>query len=222
MDTAVNQQLKTTTIKEIKKLTESTFIVRMDRLDLDFRAGQYLRVGLPNSIQMREYSIYSGENDDYLEILVKEILDGEVSQKLCHLKPGDALNFEGPFGFFGISEKDLQEKKFLFVASGTGVAPFHSFVRSYKNMDYFVLHGVRTVEEAYGRQTYNQDRYFLCTTKDKAGSFNGRVTDFLIKNRLDPEMLVYLCGNSNMIYDAYEILQTKGFSRDQIFTEAYF
>ena len=112
--------------------------------------------------------------------------------------------------------------KFLFIGSGTGIAPFHSFTRSYPHLDYRLLHGVRHSEEAYEKTSYDPERYILCSTQDNNGNYRGRVTEFLMKQRLDTNMLVYLCGNSNMIYDCFEILQVKGFSRDQLLTEAYF
>ena len=39
---------------------------------------------------------------------------------------------------------------------------------------------------------------------------------------LDSTNTCYLCGNQSMIHDAYELLRGKGFSGDQIFTEAFF
>lgn len=208
-------------IQEIKHLTDSTFIIRMERKHMKFTAGQYIRVGFPDNIEMREYSIYSSEHDNFIEILVKEIIGGEISKKLKKCKPGDKLLVDGPFGFFDIEKKN-RVKKLLFIASGTGIAPFHSFVKTYPNLDYILLHGVANGEEAYRKEEYDPSKYKLCTTKDNAGDFKGRVTDFLINHKLDTSMLVYLCGNSNMIYDSFEILESKGFSREQLFTEAYF
>lgn len=208
-------------VQELRHLTNSTFIIRIERKNLEFTAGQYLRIGFPGNLEMREYSIYSSEHDNYLEILVKEIIGGEISKKLKKCNPGDKLLVDGPFGFFNIEKKD-RDKKFLFIASGTGIAPFHSFIKTYPGLDYVLLHGVANSSEAYGIKEYSRERYKLCTTKDDKGDFKGRVTDFLIKHRLDPNMLVYLCGNSNMIYDSFEILQTKGFLREQLYTEAYF
>ena len=40
--------------------------------------------------------------------------------------------------------------------------------------------------------------------------------------RVDPDMLFYLCGNNNMIYEVYHILRDKGIPDENIFTEVYF
>ena len=40
---------------------------------MQFKAGQHIIAGLKGELDQREYSVYSGENDDYLEILVREV-----------------------------------------------------------------------------------------------------------------------------------------------------
>ncbi len=216
------QEIITLAVLEVRNLTESSYILKFQRGDISFKAGQYLRIGIPGSNEMREYSIYSSIHDEYIEILIKEVLDGKISRKLRKIRPGENIQVEGPFGFFGIEKKYLDNRRFLFVASGTGIAPFHSFIGSYPNLDYHIVHGVRHAEEGYESNFYKKERYHLCTTKDEKGTFKGRVTEFLSKNKLDTEMLVYLCGNSEMIADAIDILQAKNIPMENIYTEVYF
>ena len=116
-------------IRQIRFLTESTFVLRFDRGNVQFKAGQHIIVGLQGELNQREYSVYSGEKDDYLEILVREVLQGIVSLKLKLCKPGQLLQVNGPFGSFGLETFDMLSRKLVFIASGTGIAPFHSFVR---------------------------------------------------------------------------------------------
>lgn len=213
--------IKVHKVHEKRELTESTFVLRFDRHGLNFQAGQHILVGKSTDDEMREYSIYSGENNDFLEILVKEVEDGMVSKQLKKLKPMDTIEVEGAVGFFRISKDDLN-KKFLFIASGTGIAPFHSFVNTYPDLDYTLLHGIRTTEEAYESDGYKDGRYISCTTKDPKGNFKGRVTDYLKKNKVSKDTLVYLCGNSNMILDAKDILESHGLTHENIHTEVYF
>jgi ferredoxin-NADP reductase len=42
------------------------------------------------------------------------------------------------------------------------------------------------------------------------------------QNQFDENTSFYLCGNSDMIFDAMEILKGKGFSRDNVNVEVYF
>ena len=94
------------TVREVRDLTRSTYVVRMNRYDMEFQAGQNLNLGIAGDTEKRDYSIYSGIKDNFLEILVKEVDDGLVSKQLKRLNPGDKLDVDGPFGFFTIKEKD--------------------------------------------------------------------------------------------------------------------
>ena len=127
----------------------------------------------------------------------------------------------GPIGYFTISEENLV-KPLLFIASGTGISPFHSFVGSHKGLNYKLIHGVKFGYEAYEREFYDQSKYTLCSSQDNTGDFYGRVTTYIENNIFDIHSEVYLCGNNSMIMDAVNILIQKGFSRSQMHTEVYF
>ena len=209
-------------IRQIRFLTESTFVLRFDRGNMQFKAGQHIIVGLKEELNQREYSVYSGEQDDYLEILVREVFNGSVSLQLKQCKPGQLLHVNGPFGSFGIEPFDMFSKKLVFIASGTGIAPFHSFVRSYPGIDYTLIHGVHYNSEAYERNDYDPLRYISCTSKENNGGHKGRVTRFLPGFPVNQDMLFYLCGNNSMIYEVYHILRDKGIQDENIISEVYF
>jgi ferredoxin/flavodoxin---NADP+ reductase len=209
-------------ITQIRFLTESTFVLRFSRGNFKFSAGQRIIVGLKGDLDQREYSVYSGENDDYLEILVREVKGGNVSVKLKQCEPGQYLQVNGPFGSFGIETYDRYSRKLIFIATGTGISPFHSLIRSYPEVSYTLFHGVRFSDEAYERSEYDSDRYILCTSKENSGGRKGRVTMFLSKYRVTPDMLFYLCGNGSMIYEVYHILRDKGIPDENITSEIYF
>lgn len=78
-------------IRQIRVLSEGTFVLRFDRGNMQFKAGQHIIVGLKGELNQREYSVYSGENDDYLEILVREVPEGIVSLQLKQCIPGQLL-----------------------------------------------------------------------------------------------------------------------------------
>ena len=209
-------------IRQIRFLTESTFVLRLDRGNLQFKAGQHIIVGLQGELNQREYSVYSGEKEDFLEILVREVINGNVSLKLKQCKPGQLLQVNGPFGSFGLERFDMFTRKLVFIASGTGIAPFHSFVRSYPGINYVLIHGVRSKNEAYERNDYDPQKYILCTSKESNRGHKGRVTRFLPGYPVDPDMLFYVCGNNNMIYEVYHILRDNGIPDENIFSEVYF
>lgn len=208
-------------ITDIRILTEDTFVLRFSRQDLEFKAGQRIIVGLKNDLDQRDYSIYSGEKDDYLEILVKEIDEGNVSVKLRNCKQGEELNVDGPYGTFILREEDRSSARLIFIATGTGISPFHSFVRSYNNIDYILIHGIRYREDAYDRDQYDQDRYKLCVSGETIGT-KQRVTDYVRELKITRDMYFFLCGNGSMIYDVSKILINKEVRDDRILREIYF
>ncbi len=206
----------------VRHLTDSTFVVRLERGELVFQTGQFVLLNHKGVVEQREYSVYSGEHDDYLEVLVREVEGGKVSGKLKQLKAGNEIGVDGPFGFFKFSPEQFKTKKFLFIATGTGVSPFHSFVRTYPELNYKLVHGVRYGNEAYDHQHFEKEKVVLCTSGDSKGDFEGRVTDFLFGEKIDADTNCFLCGNSEMIYEAFDILTGKGIPISNIYSEVYF
>ena len=76
--------------------------------------------------------------------------------------------------------------------------------------------------EAYDHECYAKTRYISCVSKENAGNFQGRVSDYVIKYPFEKESLIYLCGNSQMINDVKAILSQQGFNPAQMFNEIYF
>lgn len=208
-------------VHEVRWVSESAYVLRFDRKGMDFAPGQYLSVGPGNDIHMREYSVYSSPRHDYLEILVKLVDGGYVSNRLKALSPGEPVRVDGPFGFFTIDD-DWKSHRYVFIATGTGLSPFHSFVESYPGLDYQVLHGIRDSSERYEHETYAPERYLTCISRNDEGDYRGRVTDYLREHRPDPAARYYLCGNCDMIYEAFDILQDAGVPHNQLFAEVYF
>ena len=59
-----------------------------------------MTLGLAGSGINREYSIYSGANDPYLEFLVKIHPGSDSAEALGAAKPGDGVTLAGPYGAF--------------------------------------------------------------------------------------------------------------------------
>ncbi len=209
-------------ILEIRNLTESTFVIRFEKNGLEFTAGQHVCVGPPNGIHTREYSIYSAVDAPFIEILVKEVQNGLITPVLKKLKVGECVVVEEPVGYFGLNKTEKLNKKYLFIATGTGISPFHCMVKSNPELDYKIIHGVRSKDEGYERDEYDTDRYTLCSSRDTSGDYKGRLTNYLQEVKIDKESEVYLCGNCNMIHDAYDILENKGIPNERIHAEVYF
>lgn len=210
----------TSEVLDVRRLTPSAAIVRVARKGLPFQAGQYVRIGLEGASEIRDYSIYSCEQDEALEVLVRRVDDGLVSKQLYDVSPGDRLSLSGPYGHFCVAET-AREKPLLFVATGTGIAPFHAIVGSYSALNYQLIHGTARTDEAFGSTEYG-DRYVHCVSREDGGHFQGRVTEYIRTLELLPETEVYLCGNCSMIYEVFDLLEERGFAASQIHTEVYF
>lgn len=219
-------------VLDIIHLTDSTYILRSSRDGMDFIPGQHLSVGPKNDLNMREYSVYSGKDDDYLDILVKEIPQGQVSKELKKLQKGDAVKIEGPFGAFIIEEEDRNLPLYM-LATGTGISPYHCFSLSYPELNFTVLHGVKTAEELYEKEYFDKPNitYIPCLSQERiealkdlpyALPFQGRVTAYLLSHQIEPSGVYFLCGNCDMIYEAFDILQKNGVSPENIRAEVYF
>lgn len=207
----------------IRDLSPSVFVMRLTRNNLLFRTGQHINVGPASDGYTREYSVYSAEQDEFLEVLVKEVIDGLVTPKLRRLKPGDTVMVEEAVGYFYLPDKlQTADTPILLIATGTGIAPYHSFIKTHPKLNYKLIHGVAQAADALDREFYQPQKFVLATSKKNDGDFYGRVTNWLKQNPLDNYSRIYLCGNRNMINDAFEILSTKHYPQEKVFAEAYF
>jgi len=207
-------------IHKVETLTESIYLFRVERNDITFKAGQCFSLAPVGLGINREYSIYSGENDDYLEFLIKIIEGGTVTPQLKKLRAGDSMEISGPYGEFCLDNDKISSSKYLFIATGTGIAPFHSFVKTYPNLDYKIVHGIRYNDEKYG--SYPPAKYIAGVSREETSDFKGRVTDYLLQTEISPETICYICGNRAMIIDVYDILRQKDLGGDNIITEVFF
>jgi ferredoxin/flavodoxin---NADP+ reductase len=213
-------------VLHVRDLSAGTFVLRFSREGMPFRAGQWVNLGLPGARDQREYSLYSSPREDFLEVLIREIPEGAVSGALHRRRPGDELEVEGPLGSFTLVEGCREQPRFLFLATGTGISPFHSFVGADPGLDYRLLHGVRSPQELYDQDAFDAARLLACISGDGVGApvaaYRGRLTAWLAGHPVEPSRYCYLCGNSDMIYEAYGLLRAQGVHPSRIFAEVYF
>lgn len=99
-------------------------------LDVDasapvFLPGQYVNIDVPGSGQHRSYSFSSAPGESKISFLIKKIPGGVMSTWLESAQPGDKLDLIGPLGSFYLRSV---ERPLLFLAGGTGLAPFLSML----------------------------------------------------------------------------------------------
>jgi ferredoxin-NADP reductase len=121
---------------------------RIDARPMDFDAGQWVNLVLPIGAEgelRRAYSIASAPNGGpSFEIAVTRVEGGPGSEYLHALEPGATMSAIGPHGLF---TRPAADPPCLFVATGTGVAPFRSMMqaalRAGSKAPLWLLFGVR-------------------------------------------------------------------------------
>ena len=211
-----------TRLIKIRNLSPSAYVLRLERKDFNFLPGQCVNLGVKGAGINREYSTYSGKDDPYLEFLIKDVSGGLVSSALRKLTIGTEVEMHGPYGSFTLDPEKINIAEYFFLGTGTGIAPYHSYIRSFPNLNYQVIVGIRYNSERYDQQDYEPSRTVYCVSREEGAEPQGRITDYLKDFKVEPNQIFYLCGNNRMINDSYEILREKGASGQQIFTEAFF
>ena len=96
-----------------------------------FTPGQYATLGLDigNAFVARAYSIAGSPcQRDHLELYINVIDDGGFTPALFALRQGDELYYMGPKGIFTLAKSNTRH--LLLVATGTGLAPYVSMLRT--------------------------------------------------------------------------------------------
>jgi ferredoxin--NADP+ reductase len=188
-----------------------------------FIAGQVVGISISGDSEPRLYSIASGTTDEMIRLLYNIKPDGEISPNLAELKAGDSLYVSAPFGsFYGTA------KPAVFIASGTGVAPFASMLRSGLYKDKVLIHGGRNLDSFYFseeiRDLIGDENYIRCCSRESGdGVYEGRLTTYLRERKdLDPGRKYYLCGLAEMVVETRDLLIDKGIPYENIIAEIYF
>ncbi len=203
------------------QLTDGVFLLGFRR-DFSFEAGQIIGIAMDAGGPRRLYSICSGEEENEIKILYNVVNDGLLTPGLSDLGEGSTIWITEPRGSFVASPGPA-----VWIATGTGIAPFYSMMRSGLAEDKLLIHGERYPERFHFHNEFSKvhgDKYIrCCTTKQDESYFPGRVTDFLRETeRLDPGLKYYLCGRTEMVVEARDILISRGVPYEHIISEIYF
>lgn len=218
-DTPLPEDRYVATVVEVLDLTPT---VRELTLALEgevgpWQAGQFARL-LVGDHEWRDYSIVS-LREGRLRLLISTASGGAGSRFVRAATPGTTTRVELPLGRFVAARS---RRRRLFVATGTGLAPFlPMFADGMKDED-LLLFGCRTAQEDLTTMLVDPlPSTIRCISREAVpGARHGRVTTELTKLDLDWETTdVYLCGSPGMIEDATRLLHQRG--ADRLFTEPY-
>lgn len=197
----------------VDRLSDTTlgFTLKVDATaPLHFLPGQYVNVLVPGTDQKRSYSFSSPPGADEVSFLIRDIPRGAMSTFLRErAQPGMAMEFTGPSGSFYL--RDIK-RPLLFLAGGTGLAPFLSMLGRIEqtgstqpiHMVYGVTNDADLVEvgrlEDYARRLPGFS--FSCCVAAEESSYpqKGYVTRYIEPAHLnDGDVDVYLCGPPPMV-----------------------
>ncbi len=109
-----------------------TLLLQPNRHWRGFQPGQHLNIGaeIDGTLVTRSYSLSDApRSDGRIEITVKAIPGGKLSQYLCHgAQTGDVLTLGPAFGEMTLPER--AEGAWLFLAAGSGITPLMAMIRA--------------------------------------------------------------------------------------------
>ncbi len=142
-----------------------------------------------------------------------------MSNWLNHAKPGDRVTATGPLGSFYLRNTD---RPLLFLAGGTGLAPFLSMLEmlaaKQPGQPIHLVYGVTRDEdlvlvdvlESYANRLPAFSFTTVVADKDSQHPRKGWVTDHMPTELLSSETDIYLCGPPPMVDAARGWLTTHG------------
>ena len=78
---------------------------------------------------------------------------------------GDYLNIYGPYGSFTLNSFKvyaIDNKKIIFIASGTGIAPFVSIKKTYNITNYEIFVGIRNKKDIVDSDIFAPEKSYYC------------------------------------------------------------
>ncbi|MHC4414790.1 MAG: ferredoxin reductase domain-containing protein [Planctomycetota bacterium] len=158
---------------------------------------------------------------------------GVCSNYLCDLRPGDEVKLTGPNGKRFLLPVDCAEHDFLFIATGTGIAPFRGMLLELlegpngpcQSQLHLVMGSPYTTDLMYDDlfcrldEEHENFHYHVAISREpRPGSTRGIYVDRLIDDKIDvfgpllagPRGLVYLCGLLGMDAGVYRALVRHG------------
>lgn len=236
------------TIVARRDLTPSIAFFRVlpDGQTAPFAPGQYVTLGIEGAAGpvQRAYSVASSARRlrDGYEMYVRLVPGGALTPLLFASRPGQRVLLRPPKGRFVLGADD--DRVHLFVATGCGIAPFMSMLRTLRDEGrprrVVLLHGVSYAGELGYRDELEElaadPRWRLVYVptvsrpSDPANArwpgWHGRAEAILGKvcdtsGILPSGAVAFLCGNPGMVAEARDVLHRRGFAPEQIREEMY-
>ena len=220
---------------------------RADGKPFTFVPGQFLQVhfhyadGKPTK---RSYSVATiGDGAqmpvEKVEIAVSYVEGGAATALLANLSEGGTIDASGPYGRFCLMDADTNQR-YVLVATGTGVTPYRAMLPRIRELTqtrgctFALAYGARNETELlYGEEFEAFARevpgftFHPCFSRQmratpRPNDRSGHVQVALRELKPDPATdIAYLCGNPNMVDEAFTLLKEAGLPVPHIRREKY-
>ncbi|MFC1462283.1 NADH:ubiquinone reductase (Na(+)-transporting) subunit F [Verrucomicrobiota bacterium] len=233
----------TCTCARIEDLTHDIKAFRFelrDPAEISYTPGQYVQLYCPpydnTGDVYRAYSIASNPEDKgVIDMQIRLVPEG-ICTAWCfnHLKEGDEVKINGPYGDFHLSDTDAP---MIFIAGGTGMAPIECMLNHMRNTgnqrEAVYFFGVNRADELFHKDTMHEFekglpnfRYVPVVAQPAADSGwtgeTGLVTETLERNVHDASTHeAYLCGSPGMIDASIAVLTKLGMPEENIFYDKF-
>jgi len=220
---------------------------RADGKPFAFVPGQFVQIhfhypdGKPTKRSYSVATIGHGTTApvERLEIAVSYVEGGAATALLSNLGEGGTVDASGPYGRFCLMDADTN-RRYLLVATGTGVTPYRAMLPkireaiAVRGCTFALIYGARNEGELlYGEEFEAFARevpgftFHACFSRvpravPHPNDRNGRVHVAL--EALKPDAagdIAYLCGNPDMVDQAFALLKEAGLPVPHIRREKY-
>lgn len=204
-----------------RRLSERTFEIRFSRPPgFAFKAGQRIRIH--HRSVARDYTPVSAPGESDITFCIRKVDTGLFTPLLSTAQIGSRFDFSGPAGYFTFKPSGRPP---IFVATGTGIAPYCAMARAGVR-GFTLLHGVDTPDDLYYRPELESaaDLYVPCISKEYPSAtkyFRGWVTEYLQYHPPPAPGDFYLCGRREMIRDVTWLVDEK-YEGSRIYTETFY
>lgn len=210
------------------------FVFEADAENFTFLPGQFVSFSEPvdGKKVTRAYSIASPPQGNLFELCLNRVKEGKLSPKLFDMGIGDSIEMQGPLGYF-VLRNPVSDT--VFVATGTGIAPFRSMLKAHLQHDsehqFTLIFGVR-----YDRNIMYKEEFELMAAQHpnfhfwptlsrpedgwqgRSGHVQSHLNEVIGERR---DMDIYICGLKLMVDDVRSRLKELGFDRKRIIYEKY-
>ena len=231
-------------VERIRDLTPDMKEVRIKLIEpdrIEFVPGQYVQLVAPAygdnpEPVYRAYSVSSPPSDDGAVELIIRLVPGGICTTWVFtlLKEGDEVTLNGPYGDFRLTDSGAE---MIWIAGGSGMAPFWSIVRhmagnniqrkctyffgALTRKDLFLLDELRDIHKTLPNFTFVP----ALSNPGEGDAWTGEtglITD-VVDRHVEPgtDAEAYLCGSAGMIEAACTVLEAKHIPEERRFYDSF-